>query len=81
MNKSKIDDMKEVIEKVYVANCNGHSLLLEMSNLLIEVRDGNKGFVSIVDEFPQVVYLTKDWEEEYEEYMKNLISALDKYLI
>lgn len=76
----RIDDVRRVAEKVYVANCNGANLSLGINEIQMEVRDRNNNYESIMERFPRVVYFDDFWQNDYEECVEDLLKALDRYL-
>lgn len=71
-----LEKILRVNELVYFLNSKGEKLILDHTNLLIEVRDSKKGCESLIEP----IYLHDDnfWEKEPMKRIKKLIKILEK---
>ena len=84
MSENKFKKIIEILEKVIKINAiKGTKIVARVNQNSLTVYDANKGCDPVMkyNGYMTDIYLTEDWDSEFEKAVSYMNEALDKYLV
>ena len=84
MSENKFKKVMEILEKVIKINAiKGTKIVAKVNENSLSVYDSNKGCDPVMkyNGYMTEIYLTENWDSEFEKAVNYMNEALDKYLV